>query len=268
MTNSLRTLLAIAAAGLVAAVPWFACNNSSTSSPSGDAGASGLGSSSSSGSSSGGSGSGSPGGSSGSSSAEVGDGAAPLTCASYCALIQTACTGPTQQYATMDECMTACQYIPVDDQGSGNTLLCHYDHALNALAVDAGGYGLGANPHCWHAGPYGWGVCGTQCEDFCAIVTSYCTPDGGFAPESGTPPYASSADCLTSCPGFAGIADSGSAVVIVDGSPNTSSYSSAGPFSGNTLDCREYHLGAALQSTMLQQMHCNHPGANSPTCLP
>jgi hypothetical protein len=168
----------------------------------------------------------------------------------------------------MAECMAACQYIPVVDAGSGNTLLCHYEHALNALAVDAGGNGLGANPHCWHAGPYGWAVCGTQCEDFCALATSYCTPDAGFLPESGAPPYASSADCLAACPGFMGIADSGSGVVIVDGSPNSSSYSSAGPASGNTRDCREYHLGAALQSSTLQQLHCNHPGADSGTCHP
>ncbi len=179
--------------------------------------------------------------------------------------MQTACTGPNQQYATNAECMTACKYFPVVDAGTGNTLLCHYDHVLNALPVDAGGNGLGANPHCWHAGPYGWGVCGKQCADFCALATSYCTADGGF---TGTPPYASTADCMTSCATFTMAAGSETAIVIGDGGAINGSYSAAGPTAGNTLDCREYHLGAALQSTALQLVHCPHPAADSGTCHP
>jgi hypothetical protein len=141
--------------------------------------------------------------------------------------------------------------------------MCHYHHAQNAAITDAAG--LGPNPHCWHAGPYGWGVCGSQCEDFCAIATNYCTPDAGFSPDSGAPPYANLTACNTACPGFAGIADANTAVVLVDAS-NMSSYSSAGPTAGNTRDCREYHLGAALQSTSNQQLHCNHPGVVSGPC--
>jgi hypothetical protein len=157
--------------------------------------------------------------------------------------------------------MTACQYIPDIADASGNTLLCHYDHAFNALGADAGGGGLGANPHCWHAGPYGWGVCGGQCEDFCNLATTYCTPDGGFPAESGAPPFATSAACLAACPMFAsasGDASNG----IVDGS-----FSANGPASGNTRDCREYHLGAALTSPANQQIHCTHPAVNSPVCM-
>jgi hypothetical protein len=165
--------------------------------------------------------------------------------------------------------MTACQYIPLGDGGTatGNTLLCHYDHALNALGTDAGGLGMGANPHCWHAGPYGWGVCGGQCADFCNLVTGYCNPDAGFSPDSGAPPYATIDACMTACPLFEPALDAGNAIVASDGSTGSGSYTAVGPSSGNTRDCREYHLGAALQSTTNQQLHCNHPGVTSPTCM-
>jgi len=41
-----------------------------------------------------------------------------------------------------------------------------------------------------------------------------------------------------------------------------------GPTLGNTLDCREYHLSASLAGGADQALHCDHPGANSPTCIP
>jgi hypothetical protein len=165
--------------------------------------------------------------------------------------------------------MTACQYIPVVADAGGNTLLCHYEHALNALATDAGGNGLPVNPHCWHAGPYGWGVCGNQCEDFCTIATTYCEPDAGFSPDSGAPPYPSFANCAASCANFASVAavlDAGpNAILLTDAGP--SSFSSNGPTSGNTRDCREYHLGAALTSPGNQQIHCPHPADASAVCF-
>ena len=46
-------------------------------------------------------------------------------------------------------------------------------------------------------------------------------------------------------------------------------YNAAGPTGGNTLDCREYHLGAALvdHTAAHQQLHCNHVGMTSVTCM-
>ena len=165
------------------------------------------------------------------------------------------CTGPNSQYQSTAECMTACQYIPAGDAGSGNTLQCHYQHATYAGSI-------GPNPHCWHAGPYGWGVCGDQCGDFCQITANYCTPDGGFTADSG-PPYANVSDCTTACAGFAMVGgDSG--VAIVDGG-----FTSMGPASGNTLDCREWHLENALlngSGSATQQLHCTHVGMTSPVC--
>jgi hypothetical protein len=167
----------------------------------------------------------------------------------------SACTGANAQYVSMDACMHACPFFPVGMAGdtSGNTLGCRATHAgLAAMS--------GTNPHCWHAGPYGYGACGTECEGFCTLATTWCTPDGGF--DGGAPPYASDSACLTACAGFKRIDDADGGAVGLDGG-----YNATGPGSGNTLDCREYHLGASLAGGADQQLHCQHPGATSPTCM-
>ena len=165
------------------------------------------------------------------------------------------CKDQYQQYATNAECMTACQYFGTADADTGNTLLCHAEHTVNVTKL------MAPDPHCWHAGPYGWGVCGAQCDDFCNIVTNYCTADAGF---DGSPPYNSLGECTAKCAMFAEVGDSGSAIVLSDS--GTGSYNSTGPGSGNTLDCREWHLGNALQSPTLQAVHCPHPAAMSAVC--
>ena len=154
--------------------------------------------------------------------------------------------------------MNACALFPVGTASdtSMNTLGCRIYHT-GLAAVDGG-----ADPHCWHAGPYGFGVCGTECADFCTLATGWCSPDGGF--DGGAPPYADMDACAGACPGFVKVAPSDAGVFLVDGG-----YTGTGPTGGNTLDCREYHLGAALRShgAADQQLHCQHPGVTSATCM-
>jgi hypothetical protein len=252
MTKPMRAVGLGSVLALITAGGWIACDNGSSPSPGADGGDAG-------GSSSGGSSGGSSSGAS-----DGGDASAtpPLTCETYCSLIQSSCTGPNAQYAPgaagLAECMNACQLFDTADAMAGNTLLCHYDHALNATPTDAGGLGLGANPHCWHAGPFGWGVCGAQCQDFCQATLGYCTPDAGYAGDA--QPYADLDACTTACPTF--VSASGDAANgIVDGS-----FTGTGPAAGNTRDCREYHLVNALLSTANQQVHCGHVGPVSPVC--
>ena len=180
-------------------------------------------------------------------------GPAALSCTSYCAAIMSACTGPNAQYGSTDDCMHACPNFPVGMAGdtSGNTLGCRTTHAM--LAASA------TNPHCWHAGPYGYGACGDECAGFCTLATTWCTPAGGF--DGGAPPYASESACLTSCAGYKQI-DAADGGLGLDGG-----YNAQGPAGGNTLDCREYHLGASLAGGAMQQLHCNHPGVTSVTCM-
>jgi hypothetical protein len=276
MMKTVRTVGLGAVFGLVSVGSWLACDSSnappgvapapsdaggakdSAAVDSGAGGSSGgdVDSGSGSGSSSGsGSGSGSSGGDvDGGGNAEAGT----VSCSAYCAAVTATCTGANAQYSDgapgMAECMNACMLLPLGTSAdtSGNTVGCRTYHTQLAAADG------GAVPHCWHAGPFGYGACGTTCEGFCALATGWCSPEGGF--DGGAAPYASSSACLASCMGYAAVAG-GDAGFVVDGG-----FNSPGSASGNTRDCREWHLGKALESTSNQQVHCNHVGATSPTC--
>lgn len=186
---------------------------------------------------------------------DAGDSAIPLDCNDYCTAVMNACQGSQAQYQTKDECLTACQFFPVGTAGdtTGDTLGCRAYHAVLAATLP--------NPHCWHAGPYGSSVCGASCDDFCEITLGYCSPDAGL--DGGAPPYASLSDCKTACAGFAlAPVDAGP-----DASPPPSAYNAGGTNdTGNTLDCREYHLGLALTNAANQQIHCPHTAATSAVC--
>jgi hypothetical protein len=214
-----------------------------------DASSSGSGSSSSSGS---GSGSGSSSGSGGSSGGPY-DGAVALDCTTYCAEIMANCTGDNAQYGEMSECLNACSLMPPGTLGdtTGNTLGCRLYHG--GLAASS------PNPHCWHAGPFGFGGCDLSCDDFCALALQWCSPSGGF--DGGPPPYTDMASCSDMACNRIPIAPG------VNNAPGL--YNASGPTSGNTLDCREWHLGKALvdHSATGQQLHCNHIGPSSPTCM-
>jgi hypothetical protein len=194
------------------------------------------------------------------SATDAGDGGGiAQTCAAYCAAIAATCTGPTAQYIAdsdggMSECMTACGLFPAGmaSDTSGDTLGCRIYHTQLAMTTK--------DPHCWHAGPFGFGACGGTCANFCALATTYCSPSGGF--DGGAPPYGDAGDCTTSCMGYTGIDGTGDAgTIFIDGG-----FNSAAPTSGNTRDCREWHLSKALTSPANQQVHCNHVGAVSSTC--
>jgi hypothetical protein len=113
------------------------------------------------------------------------------------------------------------------------------------------------NPDCWHAGPFGYGACGSSCETFCAITLSWCSGANGY---TGDPPYTTLSDCMTDCASYAHV-DRDNGVVGVDGG-----WFGWGPFMGNTLDCRETHLGNALDGPpgSASQFHCGHVGKTPP----
>jgi hypothetical protein len=175
-----------------------------------------------------------------------------LNCDSYCATVNAACTGANKQYADEASCKNACSKMAVGTAAdtSGNTLGCRVFHATLASSTP--------NPHCWHAGPYGYGGCGDVCASFCKLATTWCTPAGGY--DGGAPPYASEGDCMTACAGFRQIDGTDAGVGVTGG------FNASGPAGGNTLDCREYHLGASFAGGPAQQLHCQHPGATSITC--
>jgi hypothetical protein len=152
-----------------------------------------------------------------------GGGTAAPTCETYCAQVKANCEGDLAVYASDDICMSTCGAMPVGtlDDVSGNTLGCRQYHS-GAAAMDAA-------THCPHAGPGGAGFCGSNCESYCSLMATVCKGE-----------YADDAECMATCETF------------VDTEPF-----SANIKSGNTLQCRLYHLSVATTDNI----HCGHVGA-------
>ncbi|HEY1956937.1 MAG TPA: hypothetical protein VGH28_15055 [Polyangiaceae bacterium] len=148
-------------------------------------------------------------------------GVVPLDCDAYCNTITTLCTGGNTQFIDKATCLAVCATIPNDagaDASSGNSLACR-GHFLALAATDAGG-------NCAHAGAYGFGACGSICEDFCAIYGHPCDVDAGWGGESA---------CVTECGTIPGATDP------------TGPWTDAGPDDDNPdMPCREFWLESAF----------------------
>jgi hypothetical protein len=163
------------------------------------------------------------------------------SCTTYCDLVTASCTGDQAQYASRAECLEVCTRLPAGDAGDieSNTVACRQYYAGSPARTNAGGY-------CLAAGPFGGGVCGDRCIAFCGLTLGACSADAAAAP------YGSYPDCQTACAGYAykdGGADGG-------GEPPT------GPASGDTLNCRLFHLRAAVHDGS----GCGNLGADSGAC--
>ena len=146
----------------------------------------------------------------------------PLTldCESYCGGIQARCTDTLAQYGSQEECVASCNSIPIGTLGemAGNTLGCRIYHT-EAAGEDAGA-------HCEHAGPGGGSMCGaTICVGFCSLAPDTC------------PNQWQVNTCLNRCGQLT----------------STPPYNIAS--SGDTIECRLYHLTAA---TVDPTLHCPH----------
>lgn len=159
-------------------------------------------------------------------------GSAAVSCGDYCAAVMKNCTGATAQYGSEAECTAACTMLetagklgmPADT--SGDTVGCRLYHA-GAAAMDAA-------THCAHAGPFGGGVCGDLCENFCTLATATCKTE-----------YPDAATCATDCMGYA--------------KDPAYSYQAT----GNNYACRAYHLTAAVADAAT---HCEHTSKTSSIC--
>lgn len=120
----------------------------------------------------------------------------------------------------------------MDTDTSGNTLGCRQYHT-GAAAGDA-------VTHCPHAGPSGGGACGAICEGFCDVATVVCPNE-----------FKDKASCTTSCEGWTS-----------NMMPYNTSFTS-----GNTTECRLYHLSVAATDATQAMTHCPHTITQSPTCM-
>ncbi len=159
-------------------------------------------------------------------------GAGPTTCASYCATITGACTGPNQQWPNTAGCEEACAAFAPGAAGdtSMDTLECRAYHAGVASTTEP-------ELHCIHAGPLGGGIdspngCGTnRCMSFCRIAQEICGEEPTYS-------FENEDDCRSQCVDY---------IDDVDFTVNQ--------MSGDTLACRMYHLTAALGDPVT---HCGH----------
>ena len=161
-------------------------------------------------------------------------GAAAFDCNAYCTDIMANCAGADQQYADMGSCMGACANLPSDGMAgatSGNTMQCRAYHTSAAKMAPA--------MHCVHAGPSGAGVCGTICESFCALATATCATE-----------WPDAAACATAC-----------AAWTPAGMPYNNTFTS-----GDTTECRLYHLSVAATDAAAATMHCMHTTDISAVC--
>ncbi len=189
-----------------------------------------------------------------------------LTCPAYCQLMAQECTGNAAEYIPdhPEVCSQICaqfavvSYGLVDDtnaislsmdddpsqfDASAPTLNCRLWHANFAITT-----GLPAE-HCPHAGPLGGEKCGVDpCPIFCKLQNVACA----------TAQYATIADCMNACEPDAG---------GYPGYPYTVGTPAfeggvATNLTGPTLDCRMYHVEAALKNDPSEgpSFHCPHTG--------
>lgn len=161
------------------------------------------------------------------------DGPLPLDCQTFCDVALDACPrAETESVAVYDStftCLRQCGAYAVGTPGddSGNTLACRMTHAL--IARDFPGERANSCPA---AGPGGNGVCGSNCEGYCNLMLQTCDT------------FTTDDECQSAC---REVPDLGGFEVSQN--------------EGNSVQCRLYHLGAALASPTF---HCPHASGESP----
>lgn len=153
-------------------------------------------------------------------------------CALYCETIMANCQGEFEQYTQSRICDVYCGTLPLGEVGdeTGNSVACRLHHAQQI--EELGGEEISLCPI---AGPGGAGVCGRNCEGFCAANEALCDPER--SPE----------DCIEDCEKL----------------PDLGSYDTSIQ-DGGSVQCRLYHVSAA---TISASEHCKHAAGASP-CVP
>jgi hypothetical protein len=177
------------------------------------------------------------------------DGGAQPSCDEYCKSMMTSCTGTlgddagTAQYASTEGCLNLCGAIGGGSPGdtTGDSIYCRLSHAAAAKTdprtqcAKAGSTGGGACNDDSDAGDHG------RCAAFCNRAVALCTQANGVDPI----PFADFDGCMSSC---------GKNFAFDPTQPELTEM-------GNTLNCRQYHLVLAYESTdggSPAVYHCPH----------
>ena len=158
-------------------------------------------------------------------------------CDRYCATIAESCSGENEQFASPAACLAVCEKLPPGAPGdfAGNTIECRLARAELARATGE------PQNYCFSAGPGGAGVCGDDCEGFCAIMAETCMQMGSFD------------ECLPEC----------LEVPNLSGPPDNLTYETSLQ-DGDSVQCRLFHVSAA---TLDASTHCVH-AAGLVVCAP
>jgi hypothetical protein len=163
-------------------------------------------------------------------------------CESYCATVMANCTGTNQEYLDVGTCLAMCQHFEpgVTGDTTQDSLVCRTYHA-GAAATDP-------SFHCRHAGPVGGYGCG---DDPCG---PYCLLDFALCGDLASPPFPNESACRTAC-------KANFTYLTADAGDISLS-------SGNTLNCRIYHLESAYEpdNPSAKKTHCPHTAVQSATC--
>jgi hypothetical protein len=173
----------------------------------------------------------------------IGDSGSGATCATYCTKIASVCTGANQQYVDDNVCNLFCATWDVGKatDTTTNTLSCRMNQLLSEANLMV----------CNRAGPTGGEACGHVCPNFCQLDFALCDTPATLAV---TPaPYADPAGCTAKCGNYA---------------HDTTNQGVASIETGNTIECRYYHLEASQQNLPTSAgTHCPHTGEVSATCF-
>jgi len=147
-------------------------------------------------------------------------------CEQYCTTITANCTDDAAQYSSEANCNQVCPNLPgFNDPGTiGDTVGCRLENAQQAgtIGVD----------ECPTAGPGSEGICGDNCDAFCLLLEKACSDVDLFE-------YNSQADCKADCQTF----------------PDMGPFSATLTTSGNSIQCRLYHVSQAFEDAAF---HCQH----------
>jgi hypothetical protein len=166
--------------------------------------------------------------------------ASPEQCKTYCAAVQSSCTGAYALYlpddsdadGIADDCMAICQKLPAGAQNPtsldrSNSIECRQRQAVAALSEES-------EDTCVGAGPGGSGRCGETCETYCSLRQSICGDQPGEDTDQER--------CLQGCPAL----EPGN---IYNSDPLSKE---------DTLQCRLNHLVFASRSADMAKTHCPH----------
>jgi hypothetical protein len=162
----------------------------------------------------------------------------PSLCERYCNTVAAACPEPNEQYASPGACRSVCEKLTPGKPGDSlvNTVECRLARAELARATGE------PETYCFSAGPGGAGLCGSDCEGFCAVMTQTCTLMGSFD------------ECLPQCALVPNLSDP----------PDNITYDISVQ-AGDSVQCRLFHVSAA---TLDPLTHCGHAAGSTPCATP